>query len=139
MRAGELCSLRWVDVFDTHCKIQVMVKTKASRRDVPLSDKTRRTIEMMRGWDEDLVFGIKPATLDALFRKYRAAAGLSGFTFHDSRHTAATWIGLSGKWNVLEMCKAFGWKNPKQAMVYFNPKADDLSSKLNARPPSGLQ
>jgi integrase len=55
------------------------------------------------------VFGLSPQTLDALFRKYRALAGLSGFTFHDARHTAATW--MAQKLNVLDLCKVFGWSN----------------------------
>ena len=27
-------------------------------------------------------------------------------------------------------CKAFGWSDPKMAMVYFNPTGDDLAGKL---------
>ncbi len=57
-------------------------------------------------------------------------AGLSRFTFHDTRHTAATWIGRSGKLQLLELCKMFGWSDPKMAMIYFNPSADDLANKL---------
>jgi hypothetical protein len=30
----------------------------------------------------------------------------------------------------MEMCKAFGWKDPKMALVYFNPTGDDLAAKL---------
>jgi integrase len=84
----------------------------------------------MDGWDEETVFGVSASTLDALFRRARKRAGLEGFTFHDARHSAATRLALSGRWNVLELCKAFGWSNPAQAMTYFNPSAEELAGKL---------
>ena len=74
---------------------------------MPTLHHTERIIEAMRGWDEVYVFGLKSPTLDALFRKYRTRAGLSGFTFHDTRHTAAT--RLAGRVDVLTLCKIFGW------------------------------
>ena len=63
-----------------------------------------------------------------MFRKYRIRAGLSGFVLHDSRHTAATWI--AQKLHVLDLCKMFGWSNPKRAMVYYNPAAGDIAKRL---------
>ena len=76
-RAMRACVSR---VFGDHALLPV---TKTKPRSVPLSRKAIRTIERMRGWDDELVFGLKPSTLDAMFRKYRERAGLSGFTFHD--------------------------------------------------------
>jgi integrase len=57
---------------------------------------------------------------------------LSGFTFHDSRHTAATWMVNSGKVDVLSLCKIFGWTNTTMALTYFNPKAVDIAKQLSA-------
>jgi integrase len=82
----------------------------------------------MRGWDERMVFGVPVKSLDAQFRKYRERAGLSGFTFHDSRHTAATW--MARKLDVLDLCKAFGWADPKHAMIYYNPTASDIAKRM---------
>lgn len=128
MRAGELCNLTWSNVRKNSC---LLPQTKTVPREVPLSSKALRIIEKMRGYDEVYVFGLKPATLDAMFRKYRERAGLEGFTFHDSRHTAAT---MMAKYiDVLDLCKMFGWKDPKMAMVYYNPKASDIADRLNAR------
>ena len=125
MRAGELCGLTWDRVRDDHCILPV---TKTKPRHVPLPPKARAAIERMRGWDETYVFGIEPATLDAMFRKYRKRAGLEGFTFHDSRHTAATW--MARKIDVLSLCKAFGWSDPKRAMIYYNPTASQIAKLL---------
>lgn len=126
MRAGELCGLTWDRVYDHHCYLPIT--KNGNPRDVPLSSKAKRLIEQMRGWDNELVFGLKAASLDALFRKYRARAGLSGFTFHDSRHTAATMI--SKKLDVLDLCKTFGWSETKQALTYYNPKASSIAARL---------
>lgn len=131
MRAGELCGLKWADVYETHCHLP-MTKN-GSYRDVPLSPVARRLIERMRGWDGVSVFGLKPQTLDAMFRKYRENAGLDGFTFHDSRHSAAT--RMAKQLHVLELCKVFGWKRIDQALTYFNASPASLAEKLAAKPP----
>lgn len=128
MRAGELCGLTWDRVFEHHCSLPV---TKTVPRDVPLTLKAMRLVERMRGFDDKMVFGLKSQTLDALFRRARDRAGLSGFTFHDSRHTAATW--LARALDVLDLCKVFGWSNPAQAMVYYNPKAKDIAKRMARR------
>lgn len=125
MRAGELCGLTWGQVFDAHCTLPV---TKTKPRDVPLSPRARRLIERMRGFDARLVFGVKKQTLDALFRRARKNAGLAGFTFHDSRHTAAT--RMAQRLHVLDLCKAFGWTDPKRAMTYYNPTAADIARRI---------
>lgn len=126
MRAGELCGLTWDRVHDRHVHLDQTKNGKA--RDVPLSRKACRYIEQMRGWDDDLVFGLKTASLDALFRKYRGRAGLEGFTWHDTRHTAATM--LSRRVDVLTLCKIFGWANTTQALTYYNPTADSIADML---------
>lgn len=132
MRAGELCGLTWDRVRDDHVVLPV---TKTKPRSVPLTRQARRTIERMRGWDETLVFGMKSSSLDAMFRKYRERAGLSGFTFHDARHTAATM--LARRIDVLDLCKMFGWTNPKMAMVYYNPTASEIAKRLQRRNGAG--
>lgn len=128
MRAGELCGLRWADVRADY--VTLPMTKNGTARDVPLSLVARRIIDGMKGWDEVLVFGLKAQTLDAMFRKYRDRAGLEGFTFHDARHSAATRLARSRRVGVLELCRMFGWKNPKMAMVYFNPTASQIAARL---------
>lgn len=128
MRAGELCKLTWDNVHDDFCRLPV---TKTTPRDVPLEPKAMRLIAKMRGMDDVLVFGVRSQTLDVLFRKARRKAGLAGFTFHDSRHTAATW--MAQRLDVLTLCKMFGWRNPNMAMVYYNPSAASIAMRLAAQ------
>jgi len=138
MRAGELCKLKWTDIHDGYCYLPV---TKTVPRAVPLTWKALRIIEMMRGWDEEYVFGLKTQTLDANFRKYRDKAGLTGFTFHDSRHTAATWIAgqmkssnIPAQQAILDFCKIFGWKDVNRALTYFNPDPKDIAARMAKKP-----
>ncbi len=128
MRAGELCALRWDDVGVHHARLRTSKTGKG--RDVPLTPAARRCMESMRGFDAELVFGLKPQTLDALFRRARDRAGLAGFTFHDARHTAAT--AMAQRIHVLELCKVFGWKSTTRALTYFNPKMADLARRMAA-------
>lgn len=134
MRAGELCSLTWDRVSEDH--VQLPMTKNGTWRDVPLTHEAARLIEVMRGWDDLLVFGVKSQSLDALFRKARVRAGMEGFTFHDSRHTAAT--NLARQLHILDLCKMFGWKKLDQALVYYNPSASDIAALLRttSEPPN---
>lgn len=127
MRAGELCALRWDDVHNDYCVLHTS-KTGAGRA-VPLTPAAKKNIDRMRGFaDDGTVFGLRSDIRDALFRKYRAKAGLNGFTFHDARHTAAT--RMAQVLHVLDLCKVFGWSNTSRALTYYNPKAGDLAARL---------
>ena len=125
MRAGELCGLRWDDLRPDQVRV---VDGKTGKRDVPLTRSAMRVIEMARGFDGERIFGLKPQTLDALFRRARDRAGLTGFTFHDARHTAAT--RLAQRLHVLDLCKVFGWKQTSRALTYYNPSASDLARRM---------
>lgn len=131
LRAGEICGLRWKEVGPDACHVNS--KTPAGNRDVPITRKAARLLTKMRGYDPDSVFGISSQSLDAMYRKYRDRIGLDGYNFHDTRHTAATWMVRNGSINVLELCKIMGWSDPKMAMVYFNPSSADLKRRLETR------
>jgi len=133
MRAGDLTGLTWENIHSQHAVIEIdkVGRRKGLGRDVPLSRKSIRVLEKMRGFDTASVFGLKSQTLDARFRSVRDRQNLKGFTFHDARHTAATWIGLSGRLTLIELCNMMGWKDPKMALKYFNPKPSSIANKLN--------
>lgn len=126
MRAGEICALRWNDVRADHCLLHTSKTGKG--RGVPLTPAARRVIELMSGFDTETVFGLKPQVLDSLFRRNRDRAGLAGFTFHDTRHSAAT--RLAQRLHVLDLCRVFGWKSTTRALTYYNPSAGDIVKRL---------
>lgn len=126
MRAGELCALQWVDLNADYVRLRTSKTGKG--RDVPLTPTARRLLETMRGFDTVLIFGIQSQTLDTLFRRARDRAGLSGFTFHDTRHTAAT--RLAQRLHVLDLCRVFGWEKTTRALTYYQPKVSDLAKRM---------
>jgi integrase len=125
MRAGELCGLKPGDVMPDHLKIR---SGKTGKRDVPLTPTAVRVLKMLDGWSGDTLLGIKAQTLDAFFRRARDKAGMVGFTFHDTRHSAAT--RLAQRLHVLDLCKVFGWRQTSRALTYYNPSAGDLARRM---------
>lgn len=132
MRAGEICSLQWANVYAQWVTLPDTKNGEA--RDVPLSRKACRLFDVLRPVDRERVLPLRAATLDALFRRAKAKAGLPDIHFHDSRHTAATRIGRTvgqpGRLSFPEFCKVFGWRDPKHALIYVNPTAEELADKL---------
>lgn len=124
MRAGEICALRKADIHGAVARLHTSKNGEA--RDVPLSPKA---LEILGCLGDDL-FDLTPPRLDAMFRKYRPAH-LRHLHFHDARHTAATRLGSSGVLTALELCKMFGWADPRFALVYFNASAEDIAKKLS--------
>jgi len=130
MRQGEIAGLTWEAV---HPSWVTLAETKnGDARDVPLSAKSVLLLSRMRGLESP--FPASADTISTLFRRARSVAGLSGLTFHDSRHSAATRIGATvgqpGRLSFPEFVKVFGWRDPKFAMVYVNPSAADLAGKM---------
>lgn len=132
MRSSEITGLRWEHVHDRWVSLPDTKNDEA--RDVPISAKTRRLFDRLRGVDEEQVVLVSANTRDTLFRRARDQAGLEGFRFHDARHTAATRVGRTvgqpGKLSFPEFCKVFGWRDPKHALIYVNPTAAQLADKL---------
>lgn len=132
MRASEITGMRWERIHDSWLEIPDTKNSEA--RKVPLSKKTLLLLERLRGISAGQVLLVSSGTVDALFRRARSQAGLSGFKFHDSRHTAATRVGRTvgqpGKLTFPEFCKVFGWRDPKHALIYVNPTAEELALKL---------
>lgn len=118
MRASEICGLSKV-----LNKVAILEDTKnGDRREVPLSDKA------LEIWNKG-TFKLTPKLLDVYWRKLVKAAGIEDLHFHDTRHLAAT--RLSKKLNLLQLCKMFGWKDPRHALIYYNESASDVAKNLN--------
>jgi len=127
MRAGELLSLRWVDV-DLRARVAHLSATKnGDPRDVPLSTRAVELIELMPR-SRATVFAVSAATRDALFRRARDAAGLRDLHFHDSRAEATT--RLARRLDVLLLARVTGHRDPRSLMVYYRETAADIARLL---------
>lgn len=89
-------------------------------REVPLSD------EAVRAWKQPI--SLTAGSISALFARLCDEQKIHGLTFHDLRHTAAT--RLAKKLSLLELCKMFGWKDPRHALIYYNEGAAQIAKKL---------
>lgn len=117
MRLGEMVGLGQGDIFEDYLIIRDS-KNNDSRH-VPLTSKAYKLAKTCT------------VTVDyasRLFREATRRAGIKNITFHDSRHTAAT--RLAQKLNVLDLCRMFGWRDPRHAMTYYNPSASEISKRL---------
>lgn len=130
MRAQEICYLKWDEISGRVAKVNTS-KTRSGIREVPLSKRAMQLLEQVKQSDVDseTVFGVNKQNLDALFRKARQKAGLSGFTFHDARATAIT--RLAKKLDILDLAKMIGHKDLKMLMVYYRETAEQLADKLD--------
>lgn len=126
MRAGEMLSLDWYQVAEKKAHLE---KTKnGDERDVPLSLRARELLGYMRGIDPVRVFTVADDTRDKLFRDAKERAGLSGFTFHDSRSEAIS--RLSKKLDILELARMVGHRDLNSLMHYYRTNAEDVADKL---------
>ncbi len=93
-------------------------------REVPLSLRARALFAMVGGKVD-----VGAGSLDTLFRKARTRAGLSGFVFHDARHTACT--KLAQKLKPMDLAKLLGHRDLRSTLVYYNPRGEDLADLLD--------
>lgn len=129
MRLSEICNLKWEKI-KLDKNFLILDQTKNGRaREVPLSNKAVDIFKGIGPKKQGMVFSLSSDEVTIKFRDAKAESGLEGFTFHDSRHTAATKIAL--KIPLLDLCKMFGWSSPKRAMIYYNPTASEIAARLS--------
>ncbi|PYG33096.1 tyrosine-type recombinase/integrase [Pelagimonas varians] len=127
MRAGEILSLH-ADALDLDQRVAYLSRTKnGDSRDVPLSTEAVLLIGALP--NQERLFDMSSADLDAAWRRIRDRAGIDGLTFHDSRHSAVT--KLSRKLDVLALARMIGHRDIKQLMVYYNAPANELAKLLD--------
>ena len=138
MRSSEIVNLEWDRVFFEQDYIHIDESKNGDSRDVPMSPISKIILKSMIGIYEYKVFPVDHRNRDSVFRKARKAARLSGFTFHDARHTAATNIAAKMRHSdmppiqaVFEFCNMFGWRDINEALTYFKPKASEVAQWLS--------
>lgn len=156
MRRSEIAGLRWEHI-DTHRRVAHLPLTKnGSARDVPLSKAAVAVLEDLRnrlpqrdGQEpaRGLVFPIRPDAITRAFeravararKQYEFECAKAGFPadpsfltdicFHDLRHEAAS--RLANIYQLHELAKITGHKDPRMLMRYYHPKAEDLAKRLD--------
>jgi integrase len=117
MRAGEIAACR-----DVKARTAFIYDSKnGEEREVPLSAAA------LEVWT-DGGFGLTAGSISTIFADLCDEAKIHGLTFHDLRATACT--RLAKRLNPLQLAKMMGWKDLKQAMVYYRESTDDIAKLL---------
>jgi integrase len=129
MRRGEILNLRWEDVdFKSSIARIPKGKTRAARREVPLTREAKRLLHQMAGGEGARIFELNVWSFNSAFRAARDKAGIQNLHFHDTRHEAIT--RLAQKIDVLPLARIIGHHNLHQLLVYYNEAASDIAKRL---------
>lgn len=128
MRRGEILGLRRDEV-DLASRTARLPRTKNGHaRTIPLSEKAVSLLSLLPEQD-DLFFDLTETSCDALFRKYRAKAGLPDLHFHDARKEATA--RLAKKLDVMDLAKVTGHRDLRMLLdCYYHPSAEEIAKKL---------
>lgn len=130
MRAGEILSIKWVNVHDDFI---VLPDTKnGTKRDVPLLPSAIELINLVKGIDKNMVMPLSSDSLKNIFRRVLKEADIIDMTFHDTRHEATT--RLAQLLDVKDLSKVTGHKDINVLVnTYYNPTASELAAKMRAK------
>lgn len=128
MRQSEICELEWERIHIDKKYLFLKTTKNGRSREVPLSKTALEILSKLDVKKSGRVFKYEAKYASYDFMKARIKAELFDIVFHDTRHTAATRIAL--KLPLLDLCKMFGWSDPKRAMIYYNPTATEIASRL---------
>lgn len=97
-RQSELIGLQWANVDLKRRAIRFMDTKNGDARTVPLAQVA---VDLLRDYKASrlpvgAVFPIKKSTLNKAWRLARTESGVTQFRFHDLRHTAASYLAMSG-------------------------------------------
>jgi len=108
-RKSELLGLKWSEV-DLDRRVVRFVDTKnGDSRTVPLA---AAAVDALKTWKKDrvmagAVFPYRKTDIEVAWRAARTAAGLDDVRFHDLRHTAASYLAMSGA-SLLDIASILG-------------------------------
>jgi integrase len=124
-RRGELLGLRWRDIDLKQGIMSLRVTKNGDPRSVPLRNLALELIGQLgkvRRIDSDLVFPSdkdpqKPIEFRDPWNRAVKQAGLRNFRFHDLRHTAASYLAMSGA-SAVELAAVLGHRTLQMVKRY---------------------
>jgi integrase len=119
MRRGELLGLRWLDVDLAQGCILLPQTKNAEGRIVYLNEGAQAVLASISRTPEakitDRIFGdFTPDQVSVNFRRACARLKVADFRFHDLRHTAASWLRMSGA-DIHTVAQLLGHKDLRMA------------------------
>jgi integrase len=135
MRFGEQFSLTWNQVDFTRKKIRLEKTKNGSKRDVPLNSITLEAMRKQQAAvphaSSDVVFPRPGPSSDCRwwFEPALTEAGITGYTWHNNRHTFCSWLAMAGV-SIKEIQVLAGHKSIAMAARYahLSPEASVSAS-----------
>ena len=142
MRQGELRGLRWENVDLNRRVITLRMRKKLRFKTIPIDDTAMQILEDLNGkrLGENVVMydwgvPIKKSYVGHCFRNACEQAGITGFRFHDLRHTFASQLTLAGV-DLLTVSRLLGHKTTIMSQRYTHLSLEhkaDAVAKLDSR------
>ncbi len=122
MRRGELLGLRWLDVDLVHARIMLPQTKNGEGRIVYLNQLAQEVLRSLGGTTqpkslEKLFTDTSPEKASVAFKRACDSVGIFDFRFHDLRHTAASWLRMSGA-DIHTVAQLLGHKDLRMAARY---------------------
>jgi len=133
MRCGEILKLTRDRVHLKERYIRLLKSKNGTRRQVALSTRAVQLIgileQIARQKKRDKLFAVSSTNADTLFRRARDPLPIVDLCFHDTRHEAIT--RLARKLEILDLARTIGHKDLRSLMIYYNPTASEIASRLD--------
>ena len=130
MRRGEIAAMRWEHV-DRKARVLLIPETKngISRR-IPLSRPALAVLDGLSQATVGPVWTMQPASISQALMRLCKASGITGLTFHDLRHEAASRLSEKG-FEVMEVAAITGHKTMQMVKRYTHYRAEDFVGRLD--------
>lgn len=122
MRRGEILGLRWLDVDLSQCRLFLPQTKNGEGRMVYLNEGAQAVLSSVPHKPEanitNKIFGdITPEQVSVTFVRVCRSLKIADFRFHDLRHTAASWLRMSGA-DIHTVAQLLGHKDLRMAARY---------------------
>lgn len=122
MRRGELLKLRWLDVDLSQGRLMLPQTKNGDGRIVYLNEGAQAVLSSIQPAPEasitDRIFdGFTPDQVSVNFKRACLSLKILDFRFHDLRHTAASWLRMSGA-DIHTVAQLLGHKDLRMAARY---------------------
>ncbi len=131
MRRGEIASMRW-EHLDRQARVLLIPETKnGTPREVPLSRVASAILEEKStvGNADGPIWSLRADSISQAFKRVCKAAGITGLTFHDLRHEAASRLSEKA-FSPLEVAAITGHKTMQMVKRYTHFRAKDFVGRM---------
>lgn len=130
MRSREILGLRWENVNLAGGFIHIVNSKNGKGRHVPIRSRLRALLDTLEPRSEGSVFNLPHIMRRRFFEKAVAEAEIVDFTFHDLRHTFASWFAMSSG-DLAALKEILGHGTIQMTMRYAHLCKTHIASKMD--------